>query len=148
MSADQNPLNALVAQIAGEAARIACTQMLEQMLAILRDVLAEPPQTPAPVEVDRLLSLEEVAARLGCGKQLVTQRMASGKIIWTVEAGTGDRKVKKSRLDEYIAALPEYTGRKSVPVPVDTADRAAVTAPIRRKIDGAGADQKSLEQEI
>lgn len=117
MSAEQSPLDALVAQIAKEAARVACTQMLEQMPAILRDVLAEHPQSPAPVEVDRLLSLEEVAARLGCGKQLVTQRMASGQIIWTVEAGTGDRKVKKSRLDEYIRNLPEYTGRKCDPSP-------------------------------
>lgn len=117
MSADQNPLNALVAQIAREAARAACAQVLEQMPAMLREVLAEYPQTPAPVEADRLLSLEEVAARLGCGKQLVTQRMVSGQIIWTVEAGTGDRKVKKSRLDAYIAALPEYTGRKWDPTP-------------------------------
>ena len=46
MSAEQSPLDALVAQIAKEAARVACTQMLEQMPAILRDVLAEHPQTP------------------------------------------------------------------------------------------------------
>lgn len=117
MSAEQSPIDALIAQIAKEAARAACSRMLEQMPAILRDVLAEHPQTAAPVEVDRLLSLEEVAERLGCCKQLVTQRMARGQIIWTVEAGTGDRKVKKSRLDEYIAALPEYTGRKSAAVP-------------------------------
>lgn len=117
MSAEKNPLDALVAQIAKEAARVACTQMLEQMPAMLREVLAEYPQTPAPVDADCLLGLEEVAARLGCGKQLVTQRMASGQIIWTVEAGTGDRKVKKSRLDEYIRNLPEYKGRKCDPNP-------------------------------
>ena len=64
------------------------------------------------------MSLEEVAARLGCGKQLVTLRMANGQIIWTVEAGTGDRKVKKSRLDEYIRDLPEYKGRKCDALPV------------------------------
>ena len=117
MSAEKSPLDALVAQIATAAARVACTQMLEQMPAILREVLEQTPQTPAPVDADRLLSLEEVAARLGCGKQLVINRMASGQIIWTVEAGTGDRKVKKSRLDAYIAALPEYTGRKCDPSP-------------------------------
>ena len=73
---------------------------------------------PPPVEADRLLSLEEVAARLGCGKQLVIQRMARGEIIWTQEAGAGDRKVKKSRLDEYIRDLPEYKGRKCDALPV------------------------------
>lgn len=117
MSAEQSPMNALVTQIAQEAARAVCVQMLEEIPAILRDVLKEHPQPPAPVEAERLLTLEEVAERLGCCKQLVTQRMASGQIIWTVEAGTGDRKVKKSRLDKYIAALPEYTGRKSAAVP-------------------------------
>ena len=73
---------------------------------------------PAPVEADRLLSLDEVAARLGCGKQLVIQRMARGEIIWTQEAGAGDRKVKASRLEEYIKSLPEYRGRKCDALPV------------------------------
>ena len=118
MNAEQSPLNAFVVQIAGEAARIACAQMIEQLPAILREILAEYPQIPAPVEAERLLSLEEVAERLGCGKQLVVQRMSSGQIIWTVEAGTGDRKVKRSRLEEYIKNLPEYTGRKSDARPV------------------------------
>nr|DAQ04224.1 MAG TPA: Protein of unknown function (DUF3853) [Caudoviricetes sp.] len=113
-----SPMDALVAQIAKEVARVACAQMLEQIPAILREVLEEHPQSPAPVEADRLLSLEEVAARLGCGKQLVTLRMARGEIIWTQEAGTGDRKVKKSRLDEYIRDLPEYKGRKCDALPV------------------------------
>ena len=117
MSAEKSPLDALVAQIATAAARVACTQMLEQLPAMLREVLAEYPQTPAPVDADRLLSLEEVAARLGCTKQRVTQRMARGEIIWTVEAGKADRKVKKSRLDAYIAGLPEYAGRKSEATP-------------------------------
>ena len=114
MNAEQSPLNAFVVQIAGEAARIACAQMLEQFPAILREILAEHPQTPAPVEADRLLSLDEV----GCGKQLVIQRMARGEIIWTQEAGSGDRKVKASRLEEYIKSLPEYRGRKCDALPV------------------------------
>lgn len=118
MNADQNPLNALVAQIAGEAARIACAQVIEQIPAILREVMAEHPHTPERVEEERLLTLEEVADRLGCCKQLVTQRMSRGEIIWTKEAGEGDRKVKKSRLDAYIRELPEYTGRKCAAVPV------------------------------
>ena len=50
MNAEQSPLNAFVVQIAGEAARIACAQMIEQFPAILREILAEHPQTPAPVE--------------------------------------------------------------------------------------------------
>ena len=114
MNAEQSPLNAFIVQIAGEAARIACAQMIEQLPAILREILAE----PAPVEADCLLSLEEVAARLGCGKQLVIQRMARGEIIWTQEAGAGDRKVKASRLEEYIKSLPEYRGRKCDALPV------------------------------
>ena len=118
MSAEQSPMDALVAQIAGEAARVACTQMLEQIPAILREVMAEHPHAPECVEEERLLTLEEVADRLGCCKQLVTQRMSRGEIIWTKEAGEGDRKVKKSRLDAYIAALPEYTGRKCDAQPV------------------------------
>ncbi len=118
MNAEQSPLNAFIVQIAGEAAQIACAQMIEQLPAILREILAEHPQTPAPVEADRLLSLDEVAARLGCGKQLVIQRMARGEIIWTQEAGAGDRKVKASRLEEYIKNLPEYRGRKCDALPV------------------------------
>ncbi|WP_311649912.1 hypothetical protein [Selenomonas artemidis] len=118
MNAEQSPLNAFIVQIAGEAARIACAQLIDQLPAILREILAEYPQIPAPVEADRLLSLEEVAARLGCGKQLVIQRMARGEIIWTQEAGTGDRKVKASRLEEYIKSLPEYRGRKCDALPV------------------------------
>ena len=118
MNAEQSPLNAFIVQIAGEAAQIACAQMIEQLPAILREILAEPPQPPTPVEADRLLSLDEVAARLGCGKQLVIQRMARGEIIWTQEAGAGDRKVKASRLEEYIKNLPEYRGRKCDALPV------------------------------
>ena len=113
-----SPLDALIAQIAEEITRAVCAGVAEQIPAMLREVLEEHPQSPSPVEADRLLSLEEVAARLGCGKQLVTLRMARGEIIWTVEAGTGDRKVKKSRLDEYIRDLPEYKGRKCGALPV------------------------------
>ena len=46
MNAEQSPLNAFIIQIAGEAAQIACAQMIEQLPAILREILAEPPQTP------------------------------------------------------------------------------------------------------
>lgn len=93
-------------------------------------VLKAQPTEPLPVvqEPDRLLSLEEVAARLGCCKQLVTQRMSRGEIIWTKEAGTGDRKVKERRLNEYIQSLPEYRGRKSDAVPVQRISREEAVA--------------------
>jgi len=118
MNAEQSPLNAFIVQIAGEAAQIEGARTAAQLPCLLPRILAEPPQTPTPVEADRLLSLDEVAARLGCGKQLVIQRMARGEIIWTQEAGAGDRKVKASRLEEYIKNLPEYRGRKCDALPV------------------------------
>ena len=119
MSADQNLLNALVAQIAEQVTQEVCERIREQAPAILQGVMAEYPHAAPRVEEERLLTIEEVAERLGCGKQLVVQRMSSGQIIWTVEAGTGDRKVKRSRLEEYIKNLPEYTGRKSDARPVE-----------------------------
>lgn len=118
MNAQNSPIEALISQIAEQAARDVCARIAEQAPAILREVMAEYPHASERVEEERLLTIEEVAARLGCCKQLVTQRMASGAIIWTMEAGAGDRRVKKSRLDEYIGALPEYTGRKCDAVPV------------------------------
>lgn len=109
----------------------------DELTKIIRSIVREELQalkvqqseSPTTVqESDRLLSLEEVAARLGCGKQLVTQRMARGEIIWTAEAGTGDRKVKRSRLEEYIQSLPEFRGRKSDPVPVLESTRKEAVA--------------------
>jgi hypothetical protein len=100
---------------------------------------------------DRLLNLDEVAARLGCGKQRVMQRMARGEIIWTQGAGGANRRVKESRLDEYIAALPEYRGEKQnaerVHMTADTAgeshERGAAVAADRQ--DG-GADARGKEK--
>lgn len=117
MNEEHSPIHALIAQIAEEVTRAACREIAAQAPAIMREALKEPPHVPRGVEEDRLLSLDEVAARLGCTKQRVTQRMARGEIIWTVEAGKADRKVKKSRLDAYIAGLPEYAGRKSEATP-------------------------------
>lgn len=99
--------------------------IVREELAAMRAQTAAP-EPPQIAEEERLLSLEAVAERLGCGKQLVTQRMARGEIIWTVEAETGDRKVKSRRLDEYIRNLPEYTGRKSNAQPIEAQEREAV----------------------
>ena len=82
---------------------------------------------------DRLLNLDEVAARLGCGKQRVMQRMARGEIIWTQGAGGANRRVKESRLDEYIAALPEYRDEKQ------NAERVHMTADAAGGSDETGA---------
>ena len=46
MNADQNPLNALVAQIAEQVTQEVCERIREQAPAILREVLAEYPPTP------------------------------------------------------------------------------------------------------
>lgn len=100
--------------------------IVREELQVLKDRQTESPSVVQ--EPDRLLSLEEVAARLGCCKQLVTQRMSRGEIIWTKEAGTGDRKVKECRLNEYIQSLPEYRGRKSDAVPVHHISREEAIA--------------------
>lgn len=120
-----NPFDALRDELS-EIIRSIVRSIVREELQALKDRQSKSPSVVQ--EPDRLLSLEEVAARLGCCKQLVTQRMSRGEIIWTKEAGTGDRKVKECRLNEYIQSLPEYRGRKSDAVPVHHISREEAIA--------------------
>ena len=40
----------------------------------------------------------------------VSAKMGKGELIWTIDPISGQRKMKKSTLDQYIRDLPEYTG--------------------------------------
>ena len=119
-----NPFDAL----RDELSEIIRNIVREELQVLRAERYTGPQQPPQIAEEERLLTAEEVAARLGCCKQLVMQRMSRGEIIWTVEAETGDRKVKSRRLDEYIQSLPEFRGRKSDPVPVLESTRKEAVA--------------------
>mgnify|MGYP000852177046 FL=1 len=106
---EKNPFDALILYIAEETVRVAREKFTEQAPAIVAEIKAAIPQEKRP---DRLLCLDEVAKRLACSKQRVTQYMASGELVWTVDHLDGDRKVKESWLDSYIKNLPMYTGEK------------------------------------
>ena len=70
----------------------------------------QPEAQPVPEEDDRLVGREEIARRLDLTPDTVSAKMGKGELIWTIDPISGQRKMKKSTLDQYIRDLPEYTG--------------------------------------
>ena len=68
------------------------------------------PQPVLEEEEDRLVGRKEIARRLGLTPDTVSAKMGKGELIWTIDPISGQRKMKKSTLDQYIRDLPEYTG--------------------------------------
>lgn len=113
-------LSSVLAREVTQAVRDTVTALIPEIAA---GVIAMLPELQG--KKDRLLTLDEVAARLGCGKQSVIQRMADGAIIWTTCGRAADRRVKESRLNEYIDTLPEFSGSKCAAVAADRQDGGA-----------------------
>ena len=59
-------------------------------------------ETPRP---KMMLSVPEVAAELGCGRDTVYALLASGKLT-SVKVGERLRRIRRPDLDRYIAELP------------------------------------------
>lgn len=96
-----NPFDVLMAQIT------------ETLRSIVREELAAVQMAAAsqqPDEEDRLVGREEIARRLDLTPDTVSAKMGKGELIWTIDPISGQRKMKKSTLDQYIRDLPEYTG--------------------------------------
>lgn len=68
------------------------------------------PQPVLEEEEDRLVGRKEIARRLDLTPDTVSAKMGKGELIWTIDPISGQRKMKKSTLDQYIRDLPEYTG--------------------------------------
>lgn len=101
--ASNNPFDALKDEFA-EVVRI----VVREELHALRTQESEP--QPVSEEEDRLIGREEIARRLDLTPDTVSAKMGKGELIWTIDPISGQRKMKKSTLDQYIRDLPEYTG--------------------------------------
>ena len=109
--ASNNPFDALKDEFA-EVVRSVVRIVVREELHALRTQEPE----PQPVleeeeeEEDRLVGRKEIARRLDLTPDTVSAKMGKGELIWTIDPISGQRKMKKSTLDQYIRDLPEYTG--------------------------------------
>ena len=101
--ASNNPFDALKDEFA-EVVRSVVREELHKLRAL------QPEAQPVPEEDDRLVGREEIARRLDLTPDTVSAKMGKGELIWTIDPISGQRKMKKSTLDQYIRDLPEYTG--------------------------------------
>ena len=84
--------------------------VVREELHALRTQQPEPEPQSVSEEEDRLVGREEIARRLDPTPDTVSAKMGKGELIWTIDPISGQRKMKKSTLDQYIRDLPEYTG--------------------------------------
>ena len=77
----------------------------------LPKVVALPPK-PADVPEERLLSVKQIAAMLGCSLRSVQQRMDRGELSYVLlDPSSNQQKVPYSWVVEYIHSLPRYVGK-------------------------------------
>ena len=83
----------------------------QRIIERLPQVVALPPKpTDAPEE--RLLSVKQIAAMLGCSARAVQQRMDKGELTYVLtDPCSNQRKMPYSWVVEYIYSLPRYTGK-------------------------------------
>ena len=105
--ASNNPFDTLKDEFA-EVVRSVVRIVVREELHALRT--QEPEPQPVSEEEDRLVGREEIARRLDLTPDTVSAKMGKGELIWTIDPISGQRKMKKSTLDQYIRDLPEYTG--------------------------------------
>ena len=83
----------------------------QRIIEQLPEVVALPPK-PADVPEERLLSVKQIAAMLGCSLRSVQQRMDRGELAYVLlDPGGNQRKVPYTWVVEYIHSLPRYTGK-------------------------------------
>jgi len=77
----------------------------------LPKVVALPPP-PAEYPEERLLSVKQIAAMLGCSARSVQMRMDKGELVYVLaDPSSNQRRVPYSWVVEYIHSLPRYTGK-------------------------------------
>ena len=77
----------------------------------LPKVVALPPP-PAEYPEERLLSVKQIAAMLGCSARSVQMRMDKGELVYVLaDPSSNQRKMLYSWVVEYIHSLPRYTGK-------------------------------------
>ena len=77
----------------------------------LPKVIALPPP-PAEYPEERLLSVKQIAAMLGCSARSVQMRMDKGELVYVLaDPSSNQRRVPYSWVVEYIHSLPRYTGK-------------------------------------
>lgn len=106
--ASNNPFDTLKDEFA-EVVRSVVRIVVREELHALRTQQPEP-QPVLEEEEDRLVGRKEIARRLDLTPDTVSAKMGKGELIWTIDPISGQRKMKKSTLDQYIRDLPEYTG--------------------------------------
>ena len=83
----------------------------QRIIERLPKVVALPPK-PADVPEERLLSVKQIAAMLGCSLRSVQQRMDRGELAYVLlDPGGNQRKVPYTWVVEYIHSLPRYVGK-------------------------------------
>lgn len=87
------------------------TESEKRILDALPKVIELPPH-PAEAFEERLLGIGEIAEMLGCTKDVVQKKMASGALTYIVFGENGDRKMPRSWVLEYIYGHTRYTGPK------------------------------------
>lgn len=102
--ASNNPFDTLKDEFAEVVRSVVRIVVREELHAIRTE-----PQ-PVSEEEDRLVGREEIARRLDLTPDTISAKMGKGELIWTIDPISGQRKMKKSTLDQYIRDLPEYTG--------------------------------------
>lgn len=107
-------VDAIVERLAGMAEAAVKGQMTEMEKRILESLpkVVELPPHPAKAFDERLLGIEEIAEMLGCSKDTVKSRMASGALTYIIIGENGDRKMPRSWVLEYIYGHTRYTGTK------------------------------------
>nr|DAT56924.1 MAG TPA: excisionase [Caudoviricetes sp.] len=107
--ASNNPFDTLKDEFA-EVVRNVVRIVVREELHALRTQEPEPQPVLEEEEEDRLVGRKEIARRLDLTPDTVSAKMGKGELIWTIDPISGQRKMKKSTLDQYIRDLPEYTG--------------------------------------
>ena len=83
----------------------------QRIIERLPKVVALPPK-PADVPEERLLSVKQIAAMLGCSARAVQQRMDKGELTYVLtDPSSNQRKVPYSWVVEYMHNLPRYVGK-------------------------------------
>jgi|GEM_PF-2000170 len=107
--ASNNPFDTLKDEFA-EVVRSVVRIVVREELHALCTQQPEPQPVLEEEEEDRLVGRKEIARRLDLTPDTVSAKMGKGELIWTIDPISGQRKMKKSTLDQYIRDLPEYTG--------------------------------------
>ena len=100
-----------VERIAAEKTREQMAEATQRIVENLPALVYLPPM-PAEHPEERILSVKQVAAMLGCSPRAVQMRMDRGELVYVLaDPSSNQRKMPYSWVVEYIHDLPRYTGK-------------------------------------